>query len=41
MDAQVSEGKWHRLRSLADGEGRFNMMAIDQIYNSAMLHLQF
>lgn len=30
MDAQVSEGKWHRLCSLADGEGRFNMMAIDQ-----------
>jgi len=30
MDAQVSEGKWRRLRSLADGEGRFKMMAIDQ-----------
>ena len=30
MDAQASEGKWRRLRSLADGEGRFKMMAIDQ-----------
>lgn len=30
MNAQVSEGKWTRLRSLADGEGRFRMMAIDQ-----------
>jgi len=30
MDAQVSGGKWRRLRSLADGEGRFKMMAIDQ-----------
>ena len=30
MDAQVSEGKWRRLRSLADEEGRFKMMAIDQ-----------
>jgi tagatose 1,6-diphosphate aldolase len=30
MDAHVSEGKWRRLRSLADEEGRFNMMAIDQ-----------
>jgi len=30
MDAQISEGKWRRLRSLADGEGRFKMMAIDQ-----------
>lgn len=30
MDARVSEGKWRRLRSLADGEGRFKMMAIDQ-----------
>jgi tagatose 1,6-diphosphate aldolase len=30
MDAQVSEGKWRRLRSLADQEGRFKMMAIDQ-----------
>ena len=30
MDAQVSEGKWRRLRSLADAEGRFKMMAIDQ-----------
>ena len=30
MDAQISEGKWRRLRSLADEEGRFKMMAIDQ-----------
>ena len=30
MDAQLSAGKWRRLRSLADGEGRFKMMAIDQ-----------
>ena len=30
MDAQVCEGKWRRLRSLADEEGRFKMMAIDQ-----------
>jgi tagatose 1,6-diphosphate aldolase len=30
MDAHLSEGKWRRLRSLADGDGRFNMMAIDQ-----------
>ena len=30
MGAQLSEGKWRRLRSLADGEGRFKMMAIDQ-----------
>jgi tagatose 1,6-diphosphate aldolase len=30
MDTQISEGKWRRLRSLADGEGRFKMMAIDQ-----------
>jgi tagatose 1,6-diphosphate aldolase len=30
MDARVSEGKWRRLRSLADGEGRFKMMAVDQ-----------
>lgn len=30
MDAQVSEGKWRRLQSLADKEGRFKMMAIDQ-----------
>jgi tagatose 1,6-diphosphate aldolase len=30
MGAQLSDGKWRRLRSLADGEGRFKMMAIDQ-----------
>ncbi|MGQ9674567.1 MAG: tagatose 1,6-diphosphate aldolase [Chloroflexota bacterium] len=30
MNTQVSEGKWRRLRSLADGEGRFKMMAVDQ-----------
>ena len=30
MSVQVSEGKWRRLRSLADAEGRFKMMAIDQ-----------
>lgn len=30
MNAQVSRGKWSRLRSLADGEGRFKMMAVDQ-----------
>jgi tagatose 1,6-diphosphate aldolase len=30
VDTQISEGKWRRLRSLADGEGRFKMMAIDQ-----------
>jgi tagatose 1,6-diphosphate aldolase len=30
MYAQVPEGKWRRLRSLAGREGRFNMMAIDQ-----------
>ena len=30
MDAQMSQGKWRRLRSLADEEGRFKMMAIDQ-----------
>jgi tagatose 1,6-diphosphate aldolase len=30
MDVRVSEGKWRRLRSLADREGRFKMMAIDQ-----------
>ncbi|MCJ7510651.1 MAG: tagatose 1,6-diphosphate aldolase [Dehalococcoidia bacterium] len=30
MDTQISEGKWRRLRSLADAEGRFKMMAIDQ-----------
>jgi tagatose 1,6-diphosphate aldolase len=30
MDGQLSEGKWRRLRSLADEEGRFKMMAIDQ-----------
>ena len=30
MGAKLSNGKWRRLRSLADGEGRFKMMAIDQ-----------
>ena len=30
VDTQISEGKWRRLRSLADGEGRYKMMAIDQ-----------
>ena len=30
MSVQVSGGKWRRLRSLADAEGRFQMMAIDQ-----------
>ena len=27
---QLSSGKWQRLRSLTDGEGRFKMLAIDQ-----------
>ncbi len=30
MTAQPSPAKWHRLRSLSDDEGRFNMLAIDQ-----------
>lgn len=30
MGSQLSRGKWSRLRSLADREGRFKMMAIDQ-----------
>jgi tagatose 1,6-diphosphate aldolase len=30
MHAQISNGKWSRLRSLADREGRFKIMAVDQ-----------
>lgn len=30
MAVQLSSGKWRRLKSLADAEGRFRMMAIDQ-----------
>ena len=30
MNAQTSNGKWSRLRSLADREGRFKIMAVDQ-----------
>ncbi len=30
MPTRLSAGKWQRLRSLTDGQGRFKMMAIDQ-----------
>ncbi len=30
MAFQLSTGKWQRLRSLTDEQGRFKMMAIDQ-----------
>lgn len=30
MIKQVALGKWHRLRSLSDDQGRFRMLAIDQ-----------
>ncbi len=30
VTVQPSPAKWHRLRSLSDEEGRFNMLAIDQ-----------
>jgi tagatose 1,6-diphosphate aldolase len=30
MNQRISEAKWRRLQSLADREGRFKMMAVDQ-----------
>jgi tagatose-1,6-bisphosphate aldolase len=30
MPVKLSPGKWQRLRSLTDEQGRFKMLAIDQ-----------